>query len=285
MTSHISNLSFRSPAVLTVSVTTLLFIIIALWQMSDGIAPVLGQNEDPNGVEDRQPSPSPVPASTPTPTPTATPFLGDSGNPGKQVLSIRQRAEGSAPLSAHNSGESDAPEYSASGVKFTAISVGVEHACGVLEDGTLVCWGNNGDNRATPPDEVFKSISAGRRHTCGIKADDTVACWGVVSRTTQREKPSKPSAPATFPAASGWMMLSDAGQGRRRSRWKPTMFSSKLALATDISAGSTPQAKWFVGAPIIMDKPVRRKARSCPLAPEICKPADCARTIPLPAGA
>ena len=45
-------------------------------------------------------------------------------------------------------------------------------------DGTLACWGYNGNGQATPPAGTFSQVDAGGYHTCGVKADGSLACWG-----------------------------------------------------------------------------------------------------------
>ncbi len=66
------------------------------------------------------------------------------------------------------------------GVKFTSVSAGGLHTCGVTTDGAVVCWGYDryGFVRSAPPEGSFASVSAGTAHTCGVKADGAVACWG-----------------------------------------------------------------------------------------------------------
>ena len=63
-------------------------------------------------------------------------------------------------------------------IGFVSVSASTEHTCGVKANGEVLCWGNDGSGRATPPDGTFQSVSAGRDHTCGVKTDGTVACWG-----------------------------------------------------------------------------------------------------------
>ncbi|RDV37889.1 hypothetical protein DV096_12325 [Bradymonadaceae bacterium TMQ3] len=71
------------------------------------------------------------------------------------------------------------------------VSAGEQHTCGILDDGTLWCWGSNGDGRlgdgsSTPRsqptrvagDGVWTQVSAGGLHTCGIKDDGSLWCWG-----------------------------------------------------------------------------------------------------------
>ena len=76
-----------------------------------------------------------------------------------------------APLAVH-------PAPSVSSLTFRSIDTGLDHTCGVLNSGRVVCWGTNAHGKATPPDWEFKSVSAGRFHSCGIRSDDTVVCWG-----------------------------------------------------------------------------------------------------------
>ncbi len=76
----------------------------------------------------------------------------------------------------NNNGESTPP----AGVKFTQVSTGVAHTCGIRADNQKVqCWGQNGHDRATPPiNSVFTAISTKYRHTCGTLVDQTIECWG-----------------------------------------------------------------------------------------------------------
>ncbi len=85
----------------------------------------------------------------------------------------------------------------------TAVDLGVDHACAVLDDTTARCWGYNlrgqlGDNTTVDkpgPVTVLESdgqagtqpltgvvdISAGELHTCALINDGTVRCWGFGS--------------------------------------------------------------------------------------------------------
>jgi|GEM_PF-1344251 len=79
----------------------------------------------------------------------------------------------------------------------TALSVGTDHACAVISDGSAWCWGDNSDGAtgagATVASQgavrVLKAvnvpltgataISAGTSHTCALLSDKTVWCWGL----------------------------------------------------------------------------------------------------------
>ncbi|MCA9397785.1 right-handed parallel beta-helix repeat-containing protein, partial [candidate division WWE3 bacterium] len=75
---------------------------------------------------------------------------------------------------------------------FTQISAGRLHACAVLVNGSVACWGDNafgqlGDNNA-PTDQFspvlvvspwnFTQISSSAQHSCGLLVNGSVACWG-----------------------------------------------------------------------------------------------------------
>src|SRR6266699_2062223 len=106
------------------------------------------------------------------------------------------------------------PAPVAGGLRFTMLSAGVWHTCGVTTGGAAYCWGDNffgqlGDGatagRTTPAPVVggfrFSTISAGHGHTCGVIAGGAAACWGdnssgqlgtrVVDHTMYRSSPGR----------------------------------------------------------------------------------------------
>ena len=66
-------------------------------------------------------------------------------------------------------------------VAFTQISAGKSHACGLLENGAIACWGHDyfgHDNLDAPAGTGFRQIAAGRDFACALRQDQTIACWG-----------------------------------------------------------------------------------------------------------
>jgi alpha-tubulin suppressor-like RCC1 family protein len=74
-----------------------------------------------------------------------------------------------------------------------AITAGYNHACALLADGTMRCWGSNvygqlGDPSTPPAGSSLPvvasaitsavAITAGAYHTCALLVDGTLRCWG-----------------------------------------------------------------------------------------------------------
>jgi alpha-tubulin suppressor-like RCC1 family protein len=78
------------------------------------------------------------------------------------------------------------------GVKYSDISVGNNHMCGITQAGQLKCWGRNAGfgsvgngtvvNRTTPdiidPGVNYSKISAKGHTTCGVTSVGVLKCWG-----------------------------------------------------------------------------------------------------------
>lgn len=74
----------------------------------------------------------------------------------------------------------------------TQVAVGVYHACALLNDRSVRCWGGNafgqlGDGTTTDRDAPVRveglppaaQIVAGARHTCARSVEGRVLCWGA----------------------------------------------------------------------------------------------------------
>lgn len=86
-----------------------------------------------------------------------------------------------------------APSAVVSDLRWSEISVGGEHACGIATTGSAWCWGKDGagqlgdgiDDQATEHVPVkiggghaFVTLSAGLWHTCALDAAGAAWCWG-----------------------------------------------------------------------------------------------------------
>lgn len=72
------------------------------------------------------------------------------------------------------------------------LSMGTEHACAVLDDGSVACWGSNSEGQLGVDASIVKSLTprlvsgitgarsvgVGAAHTCIIGENAAVICWG-----------------------------------------------------------------------------------------------------------
>jgi hypothetical protein len=63
------------------------------------------------------------------------------------------------------------------------VRAGHYHVCGIREDGSLLCWGDNIRGQCNVPQNSlaptrWKDVACGQSHTCGIMQDNTMQCWG-----------------------------------------------------------------------------------------------------------
>ena len=65
------------------------------------------------------------------------------------------------------------------GAAFTQLAVGRDHACGLTDDSTAVCWGRNDRDQLDVPDGMrFRQLTAGLDFSCGLRLDGALVCWG-----------------------------------------------------------------------------------------------------------
>lgn len=102
------------------------------------------------------------------------------------------------------------------GLRFTRLTSGAAHVCGLDLTGTAYCWGNNfagplgiGEHgsidgmslRAEPTpvstSERFVDLVAGTYHTCALTADERVWCWGA--NDGQQVSPTVPASKVDVP--------------------------------------------------------------------------------------
>ncbi len=61
---------------------------------------------------------------------------------------------------------------------FLQVSSGYNYACGVLDDQTLSCWGDATKGEDVPPTGTFMQVTSALYHACGLATDGSIRCWG-----------------------------------------------------------------------------------------------------------
>lgn len=86
------------------------------------------------------------------------------------------------------------PNLVSAALRFTSISAGFHHTCGITTDRTAYCWGANDQLQVSdvgsggpallqvPGILPWTQISAGYSHTCAIRSDGALFCWGSNDR-------------------------------------------------------------------------------------------------------
>jgi alpha-tubulin suppressor-like RCC1 family protein len=105
------------------------------------------------------------------------------------------------------------------------VSAGGSHTCGILEDGSLWCWGSGGNGRLgvgdnsdssepvnVEPGTTWEWVSAGGAHTCGVREGD-LYCWG---EGTEGQVDPESDSDAAFPVLVNdeqvWERVSAGGE-------------------------------------------------------------------------
>ncbi len=105
------------------------------------------------------------------------------------------------------------------GFKFSSITSGAAHSCGLTTDRTAFCWGWNSNGQLgdgttisrVAPTAVgaaltFQSLGAGEVWTCGLTTVGKVYCWGSVAGVSQNQ-----TTPITYASAPTFTSLSVGG--------------------------------------------------------------------------
>lgn len=69
-------------------------------------------------------------------------------------------------------------------VRFTSVSAGPSHTCGLATDGVAYCWGTGVWGRLDRPTPVtdaplLRSLAGRWTHNCGVAESGSVVCWGT----------------------------------------------------------------------------------------------------------
>jgi alpha-tubulin suppressor-like RCC1 family protein len=164
------------------------------------------------------------------------------------------------------------------GFRFSKISVGGEHVCGLRTTGSIACWGSNrfgqlgiGEvtfndiNRfSTSPLRVETSsqmtaVSAGADHTCGIRVDGGIDCWGLnvnagqlgdSSGLTHRGSPGPLGDERTYTTlASGFATTCAASTANGPFCWGSNFYGAIGMGSRDTLIYQTPRAT--IGGPFV----------------------------------
>ena len=62
----------------------------------------------------------------------------------------------------------------------TGIVAGILHTCALINDGTVMCWGDSINSKVTTVSGIrgATAIAAGSWHNCALVIGGTVKCWG-----------------------------------------------------------------------------------------------------------
>ena len=58
------------------------------------------------------------------------------------------------------------------------LSCGLSHVIALLDNGSLMCWGNDFYGQCQSPSGTFSYVAAGAQFSMAIKQDGTLVCWG-----------------------------------------------------------------------------------------------------------
>ena len=79
--------------------------------------------------------------------------------------------------------------------KFAELTLGDDHACGILPDRSIVCWGDNSIGQAMPPDAVVRTQAE------SVTSPSPTSNGASSTTSTMSSTPSSLSAFPNFPAA------------------------------------------------------------------------------------
>lgn len=117
------------------------------------------------------------------------------------------------------------------------VSAGGYHSCALASDGSVQCWGYNGNGQASAPVGSFTSVSAGRYNTCAIDSDGSVHCWG----DNGSGQSSAPTGSFTQ-VSTGWGHACAVGSDGIVQCWGENRYgqtNSPTGTFTEVSAGAS----------------------------------------------
>ena len=75
-------------------------------------------------------------------------------------------------------GAEDAVNRVPAGLRPVKLGLGSDHACAIVADGSITCWGDNRYGQLNAPEGSFVDVSSGGWASCAIRHDGVLFCWG-----------------------------------------------------------------------------------------------------------
>lgn len=80
------------------------------------------------------------------------------------------------------------------GHRYTAVAAGPYQGFGLLDDGTIVAWGQNDVGQcnvpALPEKTTYTAVDAGYSHGVALRSDGSIASWGVNTKGVVTNTPT-----------------------------------------------------------------------------------------------
>jgi hypothetical protein len=98
--------------------------------------------------------------------------------------------------------DDDGQDHLSSSQDWIQVAAGLNHACGLHQDGVVECWGESALGLTSPPGTAFSQISS----SCGVLPSAEIRCWGD-------EDPSPPQGSYVWvDSEPGYCAIDDIGQ-------------------------------------------------------------------------
>jgi len=166
---------------------------------------------------------------------------------------------GSGQLGIGSTFDQDLPQQvtTPSATGWAATSAGGAHTCATRTDGTLWCWGKNGNGQlgigsvtseflpqqvSTPAATGWAAVSAGGFHACATRTDGTLWCWGAnydgqlgIGSSGSKRLPQQVAKSATTP----WATVSAGGYHSCVTRTNRTLWCWGYNAFGELGLGNT----------------------------------------------
>lgn len=119
----------------------------------------------------------------------------------------------------------------------TVVNVGAEHACALLNDGSIRCWGLNLSGQLEVPQGPYSQVSSGDYYSCGLRTGGTLECWGFEPPKLSGNFIQISAGPEHLCAIRSDNSLSCAGLNESGQATPPSGAFIQVSAGTDHSCG------------------------------------------------